>query len=95
MDKQREEFEAWWKDQHVTIEDTDVDIAWTAWQAAQQINVNKSDAEEWGNALNEASWELIHSYQRNINELHPPGFFNNSKTILRDAILAYFKALEK
>jgi hypothetical protein len=48
------------------------------------------DAEEWGNALNEASWEFLESYSRQLGPA-PAALFNSSKTMVRDAILKYVR----
>jgi hypothetical protein len=55
--------------------------------SAATSNVRK-DAEEYGNALNEAAWKLM--------EVGGPGIhFNDLKAIARATILCYFDALER
>jgi creatinine amidohydrolase/Fe(II)-dependent formamide hydrolase-like protein len=53
------------------------------------------DAREYGNALNEAGWELIAAVNRHTGAPESPRFFNSAKAILRDAILVYAAAVEK
>ncbi len=53
----------------------------------------KADAADWGNALNEASWALVDAYRRHTGEVESALFFNHGKSILRDALTAYFRAL--
>ncbi|HRJ79698.1 MAG TPA: hypothetical protein PLF37_14460 [Planctomycetota bacterium] len=53
----------------------------------------RSDAETWGDALNEAGWAATEAYRRHTGQVEPPIFFNHAKGILRDALAAYFKAL--
>lgn len=55
----------------------------------------RKDAENWGNALNDASWELLNSYRSVMGEVESVAFFNNCKTILRAAILEYLDKVEK
>lgn len=53
----------------------------------------KADAENWGNALNEAAWAATEAYRRHTGQVEPAIFFNHAKGILRDALAVYFKAL--
>lgn len=53
----------------------------------------REDAEQWGNALNEAAWEFIKAYQRQIGQPVNALLFNNCKTILRNAILTYLETV--
>jgi len=53
------------------------------------------DAEQWGSALNEASWEMIDAYREHIGEVESVKFFNNGKTMLRRCILAFLARVEK
>lgn len=55
-------------------------------------NVIKDDAEDWGNALNDAAWQFIESYQK-ITPC-PPFLFNNCKSMIRDAVLKYIEKVE-
>lgn len=52
-----------------------------------------ADAVNFGVALNDAGWENIAAYSRHMGEDVPGRYFNAAKSILRDSILAYFKAL--
>ena len=45
---QREVFETWWKNQHITIEDADVDIAWAGWKASVCNKLVDNDIEPVG-----------------------------------------------
>ena len=54
----------------------------------------KADAKDWGNALHAAGWALSEAYRRHTGQAEPPIFFNNGKAILRDALAAYFMALD-
>ena len=44
----REVFETWWKNQHITIEDADVDIAWAGWKASVCNQLVDNDIEPVG-----------------------------------------------
>lgn len=48
-----------------------------------------SDAERWGNALNEAAWEYVESFQTIVGEEISSRHWNNAKEVLRKAILRY------
>lgn len=51
------------------------------------------DAANYGEALNEAAWAFVESYNKHTGE-HPSGvLFNNTKSILREAILTYLAAI--
>jgi hypothetical protein len=69
-----------------------VEAAYRAGQAEERRRL-KADAETWGNALNEASWAHVDAYRRHTGQVESALFFNNGKSILRDALAAYFKAL--
>ncbi len=69
-----------------------VEAAYKAGQAEERRRL-KADAETWGNALNEASWAQVDAYRRHTGQVESALFFNNGKSILRDALAAYFKAL--
>lgn len=58
------------------------------------IKTLKSDAENWGNALNEAGWEMLAEYKR-LGVNVSGDVFNHSKKALRAAILKYFETLEQ
>lgn len=55
----------------------------------------KSDAETYGNALNEAAWAFIEAYRSRTGDAVPPRLFNNCKALLRDAILKYVETVTK
>jgi hypothetical protein len=47
------------------------------------------DAEEWGGALNAASWEMMNAYRAHMGEVESVKFFNMSETMLRQCILRF------
>lgn len=66
---------------------------WAAELQAAERERLKADAETWGNALNDASWAQVDAYRKHMGQVESALFFNNGKSILRDALAAYFKAL--
>ena len=48
-----------------------------------------SDAEKWGDALNDAAWEYIESFRKHTGENMSGHHWNNAKVIIRDVILTY------
>jgi hypothetical protein len=53
----------------------------------------KTDAVEWGNALNAAGWAAIEKWQ-SMDVQIPPHLWNNMKAGIRTAILKYIEAHE-
>lgn len=53
-------------------------------------NKYKKDAEQWGDALNKASWKFVDTCPEKSALL-----FNTCKTSLREAILCYLNNVEK
>ena len=52
-----------------------------------------NDAENWGNALNAASWEFVETYQKQFGEPVSAKLFNYGKGMIRSAILKYIRSL--
>jgi len=52
------------------------------------------DVENWGGALNSASWKYIDTYRVVMNDNETSELFNNNKIILREAIIEYINKLE-
>lgn len=53
------------------------------------------DAEEWGGALNDASWEMLDAYAAHVGEGMPVAVFNNGKAMLRQCILKFLAQVAK
>ena len=52
------------------------------------------DAEEWGTALNNASWKALEAYRTQIGPDNAE-VFNGMKSVIRVAILEYLKRLRE
>lgn len=63
-------------------------------QDKARLTLAIEDAEKWGNALNEASWEMVSAYRSVMQETESAKFWNNSKTILRAALLKFFDSIK-
>lgn len=53
-----------------------------------------SDARDYGDAINEASWAAMEEYRNRLGPL-PGGLFNNMKSILRMGVLTYIQIIER
>lgn len=83
-----------WPDGEYTAQDMQAerDRCYALGVAAERERL-MADAEKWGNALNEAAWAMDDAYRKYTGQPVPALLFNHGKAILRDAIAAYFKAL--
>ena len=54
-----------------------------------------NDAKDWGNGLNTAGWAYLDSFSKNVNEAMTGRHYNNSKTVVRETLLAYFDAIRR
>lgn len=55
----------------------------------------KADAQDWGDALNEAGWRYAEAFREIIGEPTSAAHWNNGKRVLREALLAFFTRVEK
>jgi len=52
------------------------------------------DADNFGNALNDASWEFVDAYREHIGDI-PTSLFNDCKALVRKSILKYIEKVNQ